>query len=148
MVVQTLPGVRLGRVSFGEPLVQGHLWRVKEKKKKKKKKKKGNMGITILPPRRFCFLILFSFCLLTVQLHFTPILNFQQSTHAQTKKKKSVFILFLSIVYIIKYIHFIIIIFFFFRKQTTHTHAHTKSFLGMLLIFLFYGLLPCCLVWR
>ena len=33
-------GVRLGRVSFGEPLVQGHLWRVKEKKKKKKKKKK------------------------------------------------------------------------------------------------------------
>ena len=31
-----LTGVRLGRVSFGEPLVQGHLWRVKEKKKKKK----------------------------------------------------------------------------------------------------------------
>ena len=24
--------VRLGRVSFGEPLVQGHLWRVKRKK--------------------------------------------------------------------------------------------------------------------
>ena len=30
-----------------------------QKKKKKKKKKKGNMGITILPPRRFWFLILF-----------------------------------------------------------------------------------------
>ena len=44
------------------------------------------MGITILPPRRFCFLILFSFCLLTVQLHFTPIVNFKQSTHAQKKK--------------------------------------------------------------
>ena len=101
------------------------------------------MGITILPPWRFCFLIFFSFCLLTVQLHFTPILNFKQSTHAQ---KKSVFILFLSIIYIIIYIHFIIIIIFFFRKQTTHTHAHTKSSLGMLLIFLFYGLLPCCLV--
>ena len=43
------------------------------------------MGITILPPRRFCFLILFSFCLLTVQLHFTPIVNFKQSTHAQKK---------------------------------------------------------------
>ena len=28
-------GVRLGRVSFGEPLVQGHLWRVKRKKKRK-----------------------------------------------------------------------------------------------------------------
>ena len=49
---------------------KGHLWRVK-------KKKKGNMGITILPPRRFWFLILFSFCLPTVQLHFTPILNFK-----------------------------------------------------------------------
>ena len=36
VVVQSLPGVRLGRVSFGEPLVQGHLWRVKGKKKKKK----------------------------------------------------------------------------------------------------------------
>ena len=141
MVVQSLPGVRLGRVSFGEPLVQGHLWRVKEKKKKKK----GNMGITILPPRRFCFLILFSFCLLTVQLHFTPILNFQQSTHAQ---KKSVFILFLSIIYNNIYTFYYYYFFFFFRKQTTHTHAHTKSSLGMLLIFLFYGLLPCCLVWR
>ena len=63
------------------------------------------MGIIILPPRRFCFLILFSFCLLTVQLHFTPILN-----KAHTHKKKSVFILFLSIIYIIIYIHFIIII--------------------------------------
>ena len=45
---------------------------------KKKKKKKETMGITILPPpRRFWFLILFSFCLPTVQLHFTPILNFK-----------------------------------------------------------------------
>ena len=35
VVVQSLPGVRLGGVSFGEPLVQG---------KKKKKKKKGNHG--------------------------------------------------------------------------------------------------------
>ena len=60
------------------------------------KKKKRNMGITILPPRRFWFLILFSFCLPAVQLHFTPILNFKQSTHAQ--KKKSVFSLFLSII--------------------------------------------------
>ena len=90
------------RGTFGPgPLVEG----------KEEKKKKGNLGITILPPRRFCFLILFSFCLLTVQLHFTPILNFKQSTHAQ---KKSVFILFLSIIYIIIYIHFIIIIFFLF----------------------------------
>ena len=71
------------RGTFGPgPLVEG------KGKKKKKKKKKGNMGITILPPRRFCFLILFSFCLLTVQLHFTPILNFKQSTHAQKKKKR------------------------------------------------------------
>ena len=69
------------RGTFGPgPLVKG------KGKKKKKKKKKGNMGITILPPWRFCFLILFSFCLLTVQLHFTPILNFKQSTHAHTKK--------------------------------------------------------------
>ena len=78
------------RGTFGPgPLVKG------------KGKKKGNMGITILPPWRFCFLILFSFCLLTVQLHFTPILNFKQSTHAQ--KKKSVFILFLSTIYLIIY---------------------------------------------
>ena len=83
-----LTGGASGRVSFGEPLVQG--------KKKKKKKKKETMGITILPPRRFWFLILFSFCLPTVQLHFTPILNFKQSTHA----KKSVFSLFLSIIYV------------------------------------------------
>ena len=61
-----------------------------------KKKKKETMGITILPPRRFWFLILFSFCLPTVQLHFTPILNFKQSTH----EKKSVFSLFLSIIHV------------------------------------------------
>ena len=73
-----------------------------QKKKKKKKKRKGNMGITILPPRRFWFQILFSFCLPTVQLHFTPILNFKQSTHA----KKSVFILFLSIIYRHFYFYF------------------------------------------
>ena len=53
------------RGTFGPgPLVEG--------KEKKKKKKKGNMGITILPPRRFWFLILFSFCLPTVQLHLLP----------------------------------------------------------------------------
>ena len=35
------------------------------------------------------------------QLHFTPILNFKQSTQAQKKKKKkSVFSLFLSIIYV------------------------------------------------
>ena len=71
------------RGTFGPgPLVEG---------KGKKKKKKGNMGITILPPRRFCLLILFSFCLLTVQLHFTPILHFKQSTHAQKKNLSSFF---------------------------------------------------------
>ena len=30
-----LTGVRLGGVSFGEPLIQGDLWRVKKKRKKK-----------------------------------------------------------------------------------------------------------------
>ena len=126
VVVQSLPGVRLGGVSFGEPLVQGQ------------KKKKETMGITILPPRRFWFLILFSFCLPTVQLHFTPILNFKQSTHAK-KNLSSVF----------SYPLYMYISILFFRKQTTHTHTrtHTKSSLGMLLIFFFYGLLPCCLFW-
>ena len=59
----------------GEPLVQGHLWRVK----KNKKEKKGNMGKTVFPPRKFWFLVLFSFCLLTVTLYS----HFKQSTHAQ-----------------------------------------------------------------
>ena len=81
--------------------------------KKKKKKKKRNMGITILPPRRFWFLILFSFCLLAVQLHFTPILNLNKAhTHKKKQKKKqqqSVFSLFLSIISLflsIIYVHF------------------------------------------
>ena len=86
MVVQSLPGC----VWAGCP--SGNLW-----SRAKRKKKKGNTGITI-PPWRFWFLIFFSFCLPTVQLHFTPILNFKQSTHAQ---KKSVFILFLSIIYML-----------------------------------------------
>ena len=80
------------------------------------------MGITILPPRRFWFLILFSFCLPAVQLHFTPILNFKQSTQAQKKKKN------LSSVF--SYPLYMYISILFFRKQATHTHAHTKSSLG------------------
>ena len=73
------------------------------------------MGITILPPRRFWFLILFSFCLPTVQLHFTPILNFKQSTHAK-KNLSSVF----------SYPLYMYISILFLRKQTTHTHTHTQ----------------------
>ena len=100
------------RETFGPgPLVEG-----------KETKKKGNMSITVLPPRKFWFLILFSFCLLTVTLYS----HFKQSTHAQ---KNLSFILFLSI----------ISFFFFFRKRTTHTDSdsdsdtHTqKSSLGML----------------
>ena len=54
MVVQSLPGGASGqgvlRGTFGPgPLVEG------KGKKKREKKKKGNLGITILPPRRFCF---------------------------------------------------------------------------------------------
>ena len=74
------------------------------------------MGITILPPRRFWFLILFSFCLPTVQLHFTPILNFKQSTHAK-KNLSSVF----------SYPLYMYISILFFRKQTTHTHTRTHK---------------------
>ena len=122
-----LTGVCLGRVSFGEPLVQGHLWRVKKKKKKKRKH-----GHNCLSPRKFWFLILFSFCLLTVTLYS----HFKQSTHA---KKTHSFIIFLSMIYT-----------YFFRKQTTHTRTHKElsgdvnnfSFLSF-----FYGLLPCCLIW-
>ena len=72
------------------------------------------MGITILPPRRFWFLILFSFCLPTVQLHFTPILN-----KAHTQKKN------LSLVF--SYPLYMYISILFFRKQTTHTHTRTHK---------------------
>ena len=82
---------------------------------KKKKKKKETMGITLLPPRRFLFLILFSFCLPTVQLHFTPILNFKQSTHAK-KNLSSVF----------SYPLCTFLFYFFINKRHTHTHAHTQ----------------------
>ena len=82
------------------------------------------MGITILPPRRFCFLILFSFCLLTVQLHFTPILNFK-TKHTRTKKKKNCLHSF-PIHYIYNNIYTFYYFFFFFRKQTTHTCTHKE----------------------
>ena len=75
------------------------------------------MGITILPPRRFWFLILFFFCLPTVQLHFTPILNFKQSTQAQEKKNLSS---------VFSYPLYMYISILFFRKQATHTHTHTQ----------------------
>ena len=91
------------RETFGpEPLVEGN-------------EKKGNMSITVLPPRKFWFLILFSFCLLTVTLYS----HFKQSTHAQ----KSVFHSFP-----IHYISF----FFFVNKRQTRTH---KELSGMLIIF-------------
>ena len=87
------------------------------------------MGITVFPPRKFWFLIIFSFCLLTVTLYS----HFKQSTHAQ---KSQSFILFLPMIYTC-----------FFRKQTTHTRTHKElsgdvnnfSFLS----FFFNGLLPC-----
>ena len=72
------------------------------------------MGITILPPRRFWFLILFSFCLPTVQLHFTPILNFKQST--QAKKKKKICLQSFPI-------HYICTFLFYFFVNNTHTHT-------------------------
>ena len=82
--------------------------------KKKKKKKKETMGITILPPRRFWFLILFSFCLPTVQLHFTPILNFKLSTHAKKICLQSF------------PIHYICTFLFYFFVNKRHTHTHTQ----------------------
>ena len=136
MVVQSLPGVRLGGVSFGEPLVQGQ---------KKKKKKEGNHGHNypssseILVSNSLFFLSADS--TVTLYSHFK---FFKQSTHAK-KNLSSVF----------SYPLYMYISILFFRKQThthtrahtTHTRAHTKSSLGMLLIFFFYGLLPCCLFW-
>ena len=77
------------------------------------------MGITILPPRRFWFLILFSFCLPAVQLHFTPILNFKQSTQAQKKQKKQICLQSFPI-------HYICTFLFYFFVNKRHTHTHTQ----------------------
>ena len=90
-----------------------------QKKKKKKKRKHGHnypSSSEILVSNSLFF------CLPTVQLHFTPILNFKQSTQAQKKKKN------LSSVF--SYPLYMYISILFFRKQATHTHAHTKSSLG------------------
>ena len=84
-------------------------------------------NITVLLPRQFWFLILFSFCLLTVIFYS----HFKQSTHAQ---KSQSFILFLSIIYL----------FFFVNKR--HTHAHTKSSLGMLIFFFNFFIVFCLVV--
>ena len=114
-------GPKLTGGASGRGVLRGTFGPGQKKKIKNKKNKKGNMGITILPPRRFWFLILFSFCLPAVQLHFTPILNFKQSTQAQKKKNLSS---------VFSYPLYMYISILFFRKQATHTHAHTKSSLG------------------
>ena len=75
------------------------------------------MGITILPPRRFWFLILFSFCLPTVQLHFTPILNFKQSTH----ERKKICLQSFPIHYTCTFLFY-----FFVNKRHTHTRTHKE----------------------
>ena len=76
------------RGTFGPgPLVEGKerkKRKKKKRKKRKKKKKKGNMGMTVFPPRKFWFLILFSFCLLTVTLY-----SHFKTKHTRTKKKVS-----------------------------------------------------------
>ena len=105
-----LTGGASGRGVLGEtfgpgPLVEG------------KEKKKGNMSTTVLPPRKFWFLILFSFCLLTVTLYS----HFKQSTHAQ-----KICLSFFS------YPLYIFLSFFFVFVNKRHTHTQRAS-LGMLL---------------
>ena len=99
----------MGRVSFGEPLVQGHLWRVK-----RKTRKHGHNCLSsseILVSNSLFFLSAYSYTL------------FPFSTkHTRTKSQS--FIFFLSMIYIHIYIYNFV--------NKRHTHAHTKSSLGML----------------
>ena len=71
MVVQSLPGVRLGGVSFGEPLVQGQ------------KKKKGNHGHNY--PSSSEILVSNSLFFLSADSTVTLYFHFKQSTHAKKK---------------------------------------------------------------
>ena len=56
--VQSLPGVRVDKVSFAfwEPLVQDHLWECKKKNIKKNKKDMGSLHLqdVLAPKDRMC----------------------------------------------------------------------------------------------